>query len=56
MAVLTEEQTMLRDAAKGWTSESAPVGALRKLRDGKLQAELRRRRLEARWARWAGPA
>ncbi|ADG09874.1 acyl-CoA dehydrogenase [Caulobacter segnis] len=34
MAVLTEEQTMLRDAAKGWTSESAPVGALRKLRDG----------------------
>lgn len=35
MAVLTEEQTMLRDAAKGWSSESAPVGALRKLRDGK---------------------
>jgi alkylation response protein AidB-like acyl-CoA dehydrogenase len=35
MAVLTEEQNMLRDAAKGWTSESAPVGALRKLRDGK---------------------
>lgn len=33
MAVLTEEQTMLRDAAKGWASESAPVGALRKLRD-----------------------
>ena len=35
MAVLTEEQTMLRDAAKGWASESAPVSALRKLRDGK---------------------
>ncbi|HWW24925.1 MAG TPA: acyl-CoA dehydrogenase family protein, partial [Caulobacter sp.] len=34
MAVLTEEQTMLRDAAKGWTQDSAPVGALRKLRDG----------------------
>lgn len=33
MAVLTEEQTMLRDAAKGWTTDSAPVGALRKLRD-----------------------
>jgi alkylation response protein AidB-like acyl-CoA dehydrogenase len=33
MAVLTEEQTMLRDAAKGWTRDSAPVGALRKLRD-----------------------
>ncbi len=35
MAVLTEEQTMLRDAAKGWTTDSAPVAALRKLRDGK---------------------
>lgn len=34
MAVLTEEQTMLRDAAKGWTQDSAPVGALRRLRDG----------------------
>jgi alkylation response protein AidB-like acyl-CoA dehydrogenase len=38
MAVLTEEQTMLRDAAKGWTTDSAPVGALRKLRDGKSGA------------------
>ena len=35
MAVLTEEQTMLRDAAKGWTTDSAPVGALRKLRDAR---------------------
>jgi len=34
MAVLTEEQTMLRDAAKGWTQDSAPVAALRRLRDG----------------------
>jgi alkylation response protein AidB-like acyl-CoA dehydrogenase len=33
MAVLTEEQTMLRDAAKDWTSEKAPVAALRALRD-----------------------
>jgi alkylation response protein AidB-like acyl-CoA dehydrogenase len=38
MAVLTEEQTMLRDAAKGWTTDSAPVGALRKLRDSKSGA------------------
>jgi alkylation response protein AidB-like acyl-CoA dehydrogenase len=38
MAVLTEEQTMLRDAAKGWTQDSAPVGALRKLRDGGAKA------------------
>ncbi len=34
MAVLTEEQTMLRDAAKSWARESSPVSALRKLRDG----------------------
>jgi alkylation response protein AidB-like acyl-CoA dehydrogenase len=38
MAVLTEEQTMLRDAAKGWTTDSAPVAALRKLRDSKTGA------------------
>jgi alkylation response protein AidB-like acyl-CoA dehydrogenase len=34
MAVLTEEQTMLRDAAKAWVREKSPVGAFRKLRDG----------------------
>ncbi len=33
MAVLTEEQTMLRDAARAWVQEKAPVGALRKARD-----------------------
>jgi len=33
MAVLTEEQTMLRDAAKAWTQEKSPVTAFRKLRD-----------------------
>lgn len=33
MALLTEEQTMLRDAAKGWVADKAPVTALRKLRD-----------------------
>ncbi len=33
MAVLSEEQTMLRDAAKSWASEKSPVAALRKLRD-----------------------
>lgn len=55
MAVLTEEQTMLRDAAKGWTTDSAPVGALRKLRDGKSGASFD----PAAWAQmgqmgWAG--
>jgi alkylation response protein AidB-like acyl-CoA dehydrogenase len=33
MAVLTEEQTMLRDAAKAWTQEKAPVAVLRRIRD-----------------------
>ena len=33
MAVLTEEQTMLRDSAREWVQEKAPVSALRKLRD-----------------------
>ena len=34
MAVLTEEQTMLHDMAKGWVQEKSPVAAFRKLRDG----------------------
>src|SRR5438034_3912946 len=33
MTLLTEEQNMLRDSAKGWVSDHAPVSALRKLRD-----------------------
>ena len=33
MAVLNEEQTMLRDAAKSWTQDTSPTTALRKLRD-----------------------
>jgi alkylation response protein AidB-like acyl-CoA dehydrogenase len=33
VAVLTEEQTMLRDAAREWTAEKSPVTALRKVRD-----------------------
>ncbi|MFZ5669179.1 MAG: acyl-CoA dehydrogenase family protein [Pseudomonadota bacterium] len=33
MAVLTEEQTMLRDAARAWVQEKAPVAALRRARD-----------------------
>lgn len=36
MAVLTDEQTMLRDAAREWTREKAPVTALRKVRDTAL--------------------
>jgi alkylation response protein AidB-like acyl-CoA dehydrogenase len=35
MAVLTEEQSMLRDAARAWTQEKSPVTALRKVRDSK---------------------
>lgn len=33
MAVLTEEQSMLRDAAKSWVQEKSPVNAFRKMRD-----------------------
>ncbi len=33
MAVLTEEQTLLRDAARAWTQEKSPVSAFRRLRD-----------------------
>ena len=39
MAVLTEEQTMLRDAARTWTQEKSPVTALRKARDAKIGYE-----------------
>jgi alkylation response protein AidB-like acyl-CoA dehydrogenase len=34
MALLSEEQILLRDAAKAWVADKAPVAALRKLRDG----------------------
>jgi len=34
MAVLSEEQSMLRDAAKSWVQEKSPVTAFRKMRDG----------------------
>ena len=33
--VLTEEQSMLRDSARGLISDKAPVSHLRQLRDGK---------------------
>jgi alkylation response protein AidB-like acyl-CoA dehydrogenase len=33
MAVLSEEQSMLRDAAKSWVQEKSPVAAFRKMRD-----------------------
>ncbi|MCR6644637.1 MAG: acyl-CoA/acyl-ACP dehydrogenase [Terricaulis sp.] len=32
MAVLTEEQNLLRDAAEAWAQERSPLGALRKIR------------------------
>ncbi|HEY8574424.1 acyl-CoA dehydrogenase family protein [Phenylobacterium sp.] len=33
MAVLSEEQSMLRDAARSWVQEKSPVTAFRKMRD-----------------------
>jgi alkylation response protein AidB-like acyl-CoA dehydrogenase len=37
MAVLSEEQNMLRDAARAWTQEKSPTVAFRKLRDSKSE-------------------
>ncbi|MGH7023803.1 MAG: acyl-CoA dehydrogenase family protein, partial [Caulobacteraceae bacterium] len=36
MAVLTEEQSLLRDAARTWTQEQSPIKAFRKVRDAGL--------------------
>lgn len=33
MAVLTEEQVLIRDAARGWTHDRSPVAAFRRMRD-----------------------
>lgn len=38
MAALTEEQSMIRDQAKSWATDQAPVGAFRKLRDSNVEA------------------
>ena len=38
MAVLSEEQTMLRDMARQWTSNESPVNAWRKVRDADTAA------------------
>jgi alkylation response protein AidB-like acyl-CoA dehydrogenase len=35
MAVLTEEQTLLRNAARDWTADRSPVSAFRKVRDAR---------------------
>ena len=37
MAILSEEQTMLRDMAREWTKKENPVGAFRKVRDEKME-------------------
>src|SRR5215831_13534779 len=42
MAVLTEEQIMLRDAARSWATESSPVSEFRKLRDTKVAGGFKR--------------
>ena len=36
MAALTEEQSMIRDQAKSWVSEQAPVNSFRKMRDDRV--------------------
>lgn len=37
MANLTEEQNMLRDAARGWTMSNSPIEAFRKIRDSGVE-------------------
>lgn len=59
MAVLTEEQTMLRDAARSWAQESSPVTVFRKLRDDKVAGANIEKRERETWKEmadmgWAG--
>ncbi|HYM34166.1 MAG TPA: acyl-CoA dehydrogenase family protein [Steroidobacteraceae bacterium] len=42
MAVLTDEQIMLRDAARSWAMESSPVSEFRKLRDAHVPGGFKR--------------
>jgi alkylation response protein AidB-like acyl-CoA dehydrogenase len=42
MALLSEEQTMLRDSARSWASESSPVSVFRKLRDTNVPGGFKR--------------
>src|SRR5476651_1624323 len=37
MAVLSEEQSMLKDAAKSWVQDKSPVTAFRKMRDSGVE-------------------
>jgi alkylation response protein AidB-like acyl-CoA dehydrogenase len=39
MAALTEEQTLIRDQAKSWVTEQAPVQQLRELRDSQSEVK-----------------
>ena len=51
--ILTEEQTMLKDAADGFLSENAPIAHLRKLRDSRDADGVSR---PGWWPRlWGGP-
>jgi len=54
MAILTEEQTMLRDMAREWADNESPVAAFRKVRDAApaafYDAEAWRAQAEMGWA------
>ena len=54
MAAPTEEQTLLRDAARAWTQDRSPVAALRRIRDASgdlgFDAALWREMVEMGWA------
>ena len=38
MAVLNEEQRMLRESAGSWVMEKSPIEALRNMRDGSVES------------------
>jgi len=54
LAAPTEEQTLLRDAARAWTQDRSPVAALRRIRDASgdlgFDAALWREMVEMGWA------
>lgn len=55
MAVLNEEQSMIRDGAKSWVQEKSPVSAFRKLRDsGNSEGFDRKAWAEMAEMGWAG--
>ena len=54
MAVLTEEQSMLRDSARDWVREKSPVTSLRKVSAIQERRWATTPRPSPTWRRWDG--